>query len=215
MPVVTELAALPYARHLRPFTDELRRDDDHSEVHLDALQLDEAVASGTRFTESAITGVTFTAGVYDQVRLDDVWISRSRWIGGNWADSQLVAVTLLDSVLAGVQAYGGYWRRVTVQGCKIDSLNLRGAKLHDVEFRDCDLSEVDFGAATLINVTFPGSTVRRARFSKAVPKKLDFRGARELDIAEGWESLRGATIDAEQLLQVAPALAAALGIAVK
>ncbi len=215
MPVVPDLASLPYATFLQPLDEELERDGDHSEVHIDEAEFDDVEAGGTRFSESAITAVTFTGGAFDHVRLDDVWISRSRWIGGIWSESSLLNVTILDGALAGVQAYGSSWRRVVVQGCKIDSLNLRGAKLQDVEFRDCDLSEVDFGNATLINVTFPGSTIRRCRFGKATIKKVDFRGARTLDVAEGWDSLRGAVIDSTQLMESAPALASILGIVVK
>jgi uncharacterized protein YjbI with pentapeptide repeats len=74
-------------------------------------------------------------------------------------------------------------------------LNLRGTRLQDVEFRDCDLTETDFSGATLIGVTFPGSSLRRARFNKVTARKLDLRGARELDIADGWESLRGGVIN--------------------
>lgn len=215
MPVVTDLAALPYARYLEPFDGEFHRDGDHSEIHVDAAEFEEAQAGGSRFTESAITGVTFTGSGFDRARLDDVWISRSRWIGGTWAEAELLNVTILESVLAGIQAYGGKWRRVVVQGCKIDSLNLRGATLQDVEFRDCDLSELDCGDATLARVTFPGSTIRRARFEKATVKSVDFRGARELDIAQGWDSLRGALIDSTQLAEAAPALAQTLGLVVK
>ncbi|GAA0576250.1 hypothetical protein GCM10010172_71280 [Paractinoplanes ferrugineus] len=209
-----DLESLPYARHLRPFDGELGYDGDHHEVHLDGAEFDETRAPGSRFAESAMTGLTFTGGTFDHVRLDDVWISRCRWIGGDWSDSQLLGVHLQDSAMAGVQAYRGYWRRVQLRSCKLDSLNLRGAKLQDVEFRDCDLTEVDFTDATLINVTFPGSALRRARFTKATPKKLDFRGARELDVAQGWESLRGATIGSQQLAEIAPSLAHVLGIVV-
>jgi hypothetical protein len=118
-------------------------------------------------------------------------MARTRWIGTSWAEADLLDVTILDSVLAGVQAHGGTWRRVVLQGCKIDSLNLRATRLHDVTFRDCDLTEVDFGSATLTGVTFPGSKIGRARFTKATVKKLDFRKARSLDVAEGWDFLRG------------------------
>ncbi|MEU4423767.1 pentapeptide repeat-containing protein [Actinoplanes sp. NPDC024001] len=215
MPVVQDLASLPYARYLQPFTGEPEPGDDHTEVHLDDIELDNAQAGGARFAESAMTAVTFTGGNFERVWLDDVWISRSRWIGGSWAESGLLNVTILDGVLAGVQAYGAAWRRVVVQGCKIDSLNLRGAKLQDVEFRDCDLSEVDFGGATLIGVSFPGSALRRARFGRSTVKKLDLRGARELDVAEGWDSLRGAVISSGQLAEAAPALAQTLGIVVR
>jgi uncharacterized protein YjbI with pentapeptide repeats len=215
MPVIQDLTSLPYAPHLRPLDGELTRDGDHSEIHLDGVELEEVEAGGTRFSESALTAVTFAGGAFDRVRLDDVWIARSRWIGGTWSECQLLNVSILDSVLAGLQAYGSQWRRVVLQGCKIDSLNLRGAKLQDVEFRDCDLTEVDFGAATLINVTFPGSALRRARFGKATIKKLDFRSARELDVAQGWESLTGAVIGSAQLAEAAPALAQVLGIVVR
>ncbi|XVU29020.1 pentapeptide repeat-containing protein [Actinoplanes sp. CA-054009] len=215
MPVIHDLSSLPYAEYLRPLDEELGHDGDHSEIHLDAVELDEVAAAGSRFSESAMTGVTFTGGSYDKVRLDDVWLSRCRWIGGTWGEAQLLNVTVLDSAVAGVQAYGSQWRRSVLTGCKIDSLNLRGAKLQDVEFRDCDLSEVDFGGATLINVTFPGSAIRRARFDKVTVKKLDFRGARELDVAQGWDALRGAVIGSGQLAEAAPALAQVLGIVVK
>ena len=212
---VPELASLPYARHLQPFAGELDRDGDHAETHFDGAGFDGVEAGGTRFSESAMTAVTFTGGAYDRVRLDDVWIARSRWIGGSWSESQLLGVYILGSVLAGVQAYGSSWRRVVIQDCKIDSLNLRGANLRDVEFRDCDLSEVDFGNATLNGVTFPGSAIRRARFTKAAAKKLDLRGARELDIAQGWEDLRGAVINPGQLAEAAAALAQTLGLVVR
>ena len=213
--VVRELAGLRFAGHLRPFDGVLGWDGEHAEVHLDDVELERAEAGGSRFSESAFTGVTFAGGAFERVRLDDVWIARSRWIGGSWADAQLVDVTILDGGLAGVQAFGSYWRRVVVSGCKVDSLNLRGAKLQDVEFRDCDLSEVDFGGASLINVSFPGSAVRRGRFSKVTAKKVDFRGARELDVAEGWDSLRGAVLDAGQLAEVAPQLAQVLGLVIR
>ncbi|MFC7532062.1 pentapeptide repeat-containing protein [Actinoplanes sp. GCM10030250] len=215
MPVARDLASLPYARYLQPFTGDLDQGDDHVEVHVDDREFDTVSAGGSRFSESALTSVTFTGGSFDRSRLDDVWIARSRWIGGSWAECDLLNVSILDGVLAGVQAYGSKWRRVTVQGCKIDSLNLRGAKLQDVEFRDCDLSEVDFGDATLAGVSFPGSMLRRVRFGKATVKKVDLRGARELDVAEGWDSLRGAIINSGQLAEAAPALAQTLGIVVK
>jgi uncharacterized protein YjbI with pentapeptide repeats len=51
--------------------------------------------------------------------------------------------------------YARHLRPFTVQGCKVDSLNLRGTRLQDVEFRDGDLTETDFGSATLVGVTSP------------------------------------------------------------
>ncbi|MEV6343225.1 pentapeptide repeat-containing protein [Actinoplanes sp. NPDC051851] len=215
MPVIRELGALPYARFLRPFEGELEVGGDYTEMHFEGGDLDHEDGGGSRIVESALTGLTLTGVKLDRARLDDVWISKSRWIGGSWSDASLFNVTILDGALAGVQAYGGIWRKVVVEGCKVDSLNLRAAKLRDVEFRDCELTEVDFGGAELNNVTFPGSVLRRARFSKVTVKTVDFRGARELDVVEGWDALRGAVINSGQLAEAAPALAQTLGIVVK
>jgi hypothetical protein len=64
-------------------------------------------------------------------------------------------------------------------------------------------------------VTFPGSRLEGARFGRATLKKADFRGAVAIDLADGHESLSGAVVDTGQLLELAPALAHALGITVK
>ncbi|WP_157101241.1 hypothetical protein [Nocardia shimofusensis] len=44
--------------------------------------------------------------------------------------------------------------------------------------------------------------------------KVDFRGTQALSIAQGIESLRGATVDHGQLMELAPSFAAALGLTV-
>jgi uncharacterized protein YjbI with pentapeptide repeats len=200
---------------LETFDGELERDEDYTGVHLDGGEFDDVQAGNTRFDECAFTGATFTGGDLGGARFADVRMSRTRWIGTAWQDAELLDVTITDSVLAGVQAHGGAWRRVVLRGCKLDSLNLRGTRLQDVEFRDCDLTEVDFGSTTLTGVTFPGSTISRARFTRAAVKKLDFRKARSLDVAEGWDFLRGAVIDHDQLLESSQALAQTLGIQVR
>ncbi|GAA2702444.1 pentapeptide repeat-containing protein [Actinoplanes palleronii] len=215
MKVHQELAALPYAKHLEPFAGEFDRDEDYTGAHLDGGEFEGIQAGSARFDESAFTGTSFTGGDLGRARFSEVWMARTRWIGASWAEADLLDVTILDSVLAGVQAHGGTWRRVVLQGCKIDSLNLRATRLHDVEFRDCDLTEVDFGSATLTGVTFPGSTLRRARFTKVTVKKLDLRRTKALDIADGWDSLRGAVIDHDQLAEAAPSLAQTLGLTVR
>lgn len=93
-------------------------------------------------------------------------------------------------------------------------MNLRSAALYDVAFEDCVLREVDFAEAKLDGVTFPGSRIERARFGRATLKKADLRGAVAIDLADGYESLRGAVISSSQLLDLAPALAQTLGITV-
>jgi uncharacterized protein YjbI with pentapeptide repeats len=64
-----------------------------------------------------------------------------------------------------------------------------------VEFVDCALKSADFTAATLTDA--------------------DLRGATELGIAGGLDRLSGAVISTAQLLDLAPVLAAELGIRVE
>ncbi|MGW4092934.1 hypothetical protein [Nocardia sp. NPDC004750] len=44
---------------------------------------------------------------------------------------------------------------------------------------------------------------------------LDLRGATALDVADGLDSLRGATISSPQLMDLAPAFARSIGITVR
>jgi uncharacterized protein YjbI with pentapeptide repeats len=215
MPAPQSLEELAYASYLQEHDEPLTYDGNYTEVHLTGVELEGFEAGHAKFIESAFTGVTVTNGGLERTRFSDVWLSRNRWVGVRLADAEWLDVTMLDSALAGVQAYSSRLRRVVFQRCKIDTLNLRGATLADVEFDGCDLTELDCAGATLTNVTFPGSTIRRARFSGAKLKKVDFRGARELDVADGADSLRGAIVDGHQLMELAPALAAALGIDVR
>jgi uncharacterized protein YjbI with pentapeptide repeats len=215
MAVPQALGELPYARYLEAFDGDLRPGGDYTELLFADTEFEGFDAGGSRVGESAFTGVTFANGGFPRTRLNAVWFNRTRWVSVNLAEADCLDVTVLGSFFAGVTAYGAKLRRVAFQECKINTLNLRGATVQDVVFDRCELSEVDLGEARLTNVTFPGSTVRRMRLDKAILKKVDFRGAAELDVASGCESLRGAVIDSAQLAALAPALAQALGIAVK
>ena len=216
MGVVQSLGELAYAGYLQRFEDGgLEHDGNYTEVHLDQVELDGGEATCAKFIESAFTGVTLAEVGLERARFSDVWLSRNRWVGVRLIEAELLDVSMLDSSLAGVQAFGSRLRRVTFQRCKIDTLNLRGSTLIDVCFEDCELNELDCAGAQLTNLTFPGTAIRNARMSQVKCKKVDFRGARELDVADGADSLRGAIVDERQLMELGPALASALGIQVK
>jgi uncharacterized protein YjbI with pentapeptide repeats len=216
MGVVQSLGELPYAEYLQQFADgALEHDGNYTETHLDQLELEGGEATSAKFIESAFTQVTLAEVGLERARFSDVWLSRNRWVGVRLVEAEWLDVSMLDSSLAGVQAYGSRMRRVTFQRCKIDTLNLRGATLVDVSFEDCEISELDCAGASLTNVTFTGTAVRHARMSQVKCKKVDFRGARELDVADGADSLKGAIVDERQLMELGPALAAALGIIVR
>lgn len=64
-------------------------------------------------------------------------------------------------------------------------------------------------------MTFDDCTLARVDFSDARMKDVDLRGAAAVDIARGIERLSGAVISASQLLDLAPAFAAQIGVRVE
>jgi uncharacterized protein YjbI with pentapeptide repeats len=70
-----------------------------------------------------------------------------------------------------------------------------GARLERVEFRDCALKGADFSGTTMTDV--------------------DLRSAAELGIARGLDRLAGAVISPAQLIDLAPAFAAQIGVRVE
>jgi uncharacterized protein YjbI with pentapeptide repeats len=158
--------------------------------------------------------VGVAGGQFRRARFSDVWLHTVRWVGTDLADSGWADADLVSCVLAGSQMHGAQLRAVVFAQCKLNSVNLRGARLQDVGFVDCLLRDVDLGGATLENVAFPGSTLEGVRLRDAALDRVDLRGAASLHLADGFGSLRGATISAVQLLELAGEFACELGVAV-
>ncbi|MFC7326710.1 pentapeptide repeat-containing protein [Marinactinospora rubrisoli] len=214
MRIPRTLADLPYAAALEPFEGEPEEDGDYDALHAADTVFEDAQASGARFIECAFTSVAFDRGRYRRARFDDVWIHGSRMTGVDLGGSGWQDVSVLSASLAGVAAFDSAMRRVVFSGCKLNAVNFRAAALTDVVFEDCVLVDVDFGEARLTKVRFPGSRLESARFDRATLSKVDLRGATAIDLASGYDALRGATIGSDQLFALAPALAQALGITV-
>jgi len=213
------LAELGFYSSLSPLAGSIDVDGDYDGVLISDQSLGDPVladvtASGTRWIESAITGVTFNGGTLRKCRMSDVWVGDSRFVAMDLAESTFVDTWLNGCVLAGVQAFSGLMRRMSFRNCKLDSVNFRDCTLTDVTFEDCVLRDPDFGAAKLTRVRFPGCTLTGATFTNATCSSVDLRGA-SLGITAGFDALRGATIDSLQLMALAPLLASHLGITVK
>jgi uncharacterized protein YjbI with pentapeptide repeats len=93
-------------------------------------------------------------------------------------------------------------------------VNLSGARLEDVVFEECEIGSLDAGAAQLRSVSFPGSAIAELNVDEATLARVDLSGAK-LKALIGVENLRGAIISHQQLLDLAPLLAAQLGVTVR
>ena len=127
------------------------------------------------------------------------------------AYAALRTVVLEDSRLGVLQCIEGTWDSVLVRGCKLGYLSLRGASVRDVAFEDCVIGELDLTGAQAERVAFTGSELGTLDVSDATLRDVDLRPLDLPDIT-GLGHLRGATINDFQLQQLAPAMAAHLGI---
>lgn len=135
-------------------------------------------------------------------------------VGLDAAGSSWWNVELTGSRIGSAELYDSTWRCVTFTRCKLGYLNLRNAQLTDVAFVDCIIEDLDLGRATATRVAFPGSRIGRLELTGSKLTDVDLRPARLGEVAD-LEGLRGASITFDQLLDLAPGLAARLGIRVE
>jgi len=100
------------------------------------------------------------------------------------------------------------------RGSTVDTPALAGARIEDVVFEECEIGSLDAGSARLRSVAFVDCAVAELNVVEATLTKVDLSGAR-LKTLVGVESLRGAVIGQDQLLDLAPLLAAQLGVEVR
>ncbi|KPI04779.1 hypothetical protein OV450_4147 [Actinobacteria bacterium OV450] len=192
----------------------LEPDGDYDGLEFTDLDLAGQEGVGARFMDCALRRCALDGAGLAKARLLDSVLEGVRGVGTDLSGASLRDVEVVEARLGGVQLHGAVLERVVFRGGKIDYLNLREARLKDVVFEGCVLVEADFGRAVLERVEFRGCTLRGADFTGARMTDVDLRGVAELDIARGVEALSGAVISPAQLFDLAPALAAQLGLRV-
>lgn len=189
-------------------------DGDHDGVCFEGVDLSGTDCAGSTFLDCALRRCPLDGAGWRRVRLLDSVLEGVTGVGTDLAGAELRDVEVLDARLGGTQVHGARLSRVLVRGGKIDFMSLRQTGLVDVTFENCVLVEPDFGGATLERVAFPGCVLRGADFTQATLKDVDLREAAELEIAAGVGRLAGAVISSAQLMDLAPAFAAEIGVRV-
>lgn len=193
----------------------LEPDGDYDGLEFSGLDLGGQSGRGARFIDCALRECVLDGTELVRARFVDSVLSGVRGVGADLGSASLRDVEVSDARLGGAQLHGAALERVLVRGGKIDYLNLREAKLTDVVFEGCVLAEADFGGAQLERVEFRDCVLRRVDFTGVRMKDVDLRAVAELDIARGVERLAGAVISTAQLLDLAPAFAAQIGVRVE
>lgn len=125
----------------------------------------------------------------------------------------LTRVVIEGGRLTGLQVIEAEVRDVVWRGCGADMAAFRHSRLLHVTFRDCSLREADFSGMRGEFLRFADCDLRGASFRHAELAGCELRRCR-LDDIEGVEGLRGASLEVDQLIDLAPALARAMGIRV-
>lgn len=192
-----------------------RRPDDGAE--LDAVEVPDAAWDGLHVTGLRLDGAAIAGD-----------LGGATFVDPGWRD-----VELRDANLANTTFHGGLVWRMRAIGGRLTGLRVTETELRDVTLRDASAPMAAFRHATLARVTFDGCILRQADFMGARCEDVRFHGCdltganfadAELDGAEfrrcvmdeieGIDGLRGAAMELEQVMALAPAMAAALGIRV-
>ncbi len=131
------------------------------------------------------------------------------WPIPTWRESGISGGRLGALMLAGAT-----WTGVRIHGAKLGFVNLAGATLEDVVFEDCEIGGLDLRAARARSVVFVDSAIDELNVAGATLAGFDLTGARMRSLV-GVESLRGAIVSPSELQDLAPLLAAELGIEVR
>ncbi|MCL1869106.1 MAG: pentapeptide repeat-containing protein [Promicromonosporaceae bacterium] len=172
-------------------------------LDLSRADVHESRLAGVRARELVLGGATLVESV-----ISDADAPVVRGVRGTWRD-----VTVRDSRFGSAELYESRWRGVHLVGCRLGYVNLRGSELMDVQLTDCVVDELDLVQATATRLALVGTRVRHLDLQASTLRHVDLRGA-QLEELSGVDALSGVTITPDQLGDLAPALAAHLGITV-
>lgn len=182
-------------------------------LRFDALSLQGLVAHDVRLLEckladcvlddARLPGARFSSCVLDGLRATTLDLAESQWLD----------VVLEGGRYGALLGQGSTLVRVAVRGAKVDYFNLRGAEVTSVQVEETTIGELDLGMSHVRHLSFVRSCVDRLVLHGATLEDVDLTGA-ELAALDGLAGLRGAQISQAQLTQLAPALAASMGIRV-
>ncbi|CAN5282120.1 pentapeptide repeat-containing protein [soil metagenome] len=194
----------------------------------DAPARPRAGADGERWHGADFTGLSLSTVTYCEVELsatvmDQTTLTACRFIDVRLVDSDILSISAPHSTWRDCEVVGGRigvasltdatLSSVVFTGLRIGYLSLRGSKVTDIEFRACVIDELDLGSAEVQRASFPRTRIGELHLHEVRLKHVDLRQA-EVSLVVSPGGLRGAVITGEQLRDLAPVLAAEIGIVV-
>ena len=120
-------------------------------------------------------------------------------------------VELVDSRIGAWELYDADVESLLMENCRLGFVNLAGTALRDVLIRATRIDELDLSGIDAQRVRFEDCRVGTLRLHGGGLSDVDLRGL-EMRVVSGVASLAGATINGQQLSELAPLLAQHLGL---
>ncbi|MBP3042083.1 pentapeptide repeat-containing protein [Arthrobacter jiangjiafuii] len=191
----------------------------HAPDTFDGLRFD-----GESFDGTDLQGSTFSECEFSSASMMDTGLRGARFLDcrftGLYAPvfraprSTFRDVVLEGSRLGSAELYDGAWDSVHVDGGKLDFVNLRSSRLTNVLFSGCLIDELDLDGVHATRVAFRDCRIGSLNLSGAVLQDVDLRSTEFRSITH-LPGLNGATVDEDQLMMLAPLLAANLGLRIE
>jgi hypothetical protein len=171
-------------------------------------------ASYLDITTSRLHQVRLTGIQVDRLRLVDVALEGCEMSGAVTTEASVLRSTLSRGRLSGWVASRSSLKDVRFDDCRIDDANLRMTTWERARFVGCHLAGTDFSSARLHDVAFLRCNLSGARFTKATFERVSLHGS-ELEGIIGAEAVKGdVVIGSDQMIPLAAAVFAAVGIRV-
>lgn len=193
---------------------QLAAQEHHEGLRLVGADLTGCDLTGATFTECELVGVTAHTTILQHSRLIETRIERLDAPVLDATRSTWRDVELSGSRVGALDIYDAEIRSTRCIGSKFDWINLRSSTLEDMLFEDCTINELDLGGASAARVAFVNCHVGSLALAHTRLADVDLRGL-EIGTISNLEGLAGATVDAQQVTTLAPALASHLGIRVE
>jgi len=188
-----------------------------AEVEVDrvlVMQADFTAATRLNTDTSKVEGGLLTGAVLDKLDCVDTEFTKLEAAAVRVYKGNLLRVSMSDCRLTGAEFAETHFEDCVFRNVKFDEAGFRFASFKRVRFENCMLRQADFSNAKLSHVTFTGCDLEATNFISASCTNVDVT-TENLANVKGILGLKGATISAEQLIQLAPLLASELGFHVK
>lgn len=180
--------------------------------------------SGFSFAEAHAPHTEFVDCVLAPGDIDGLLLTHARIIGCRWmapraaafdaANARLDNCEIIEPRFGAADLHGATLDRVAIDGGKIDYINLRGASIADLTISGTLVGELDIADAKVRRLTIVDSRLGRLDVRGSSLTAVDLRGA-DLGEVDSLPHLSGSVINDVQLYDLAPALAAHVGIEVR